>query len=349
MQKLLFTGETCLNSIHGIAIANSTNLEFLKERFCIDIAIEINNINDHSKVSINKVISLFKRSILIIKKSISTKYDYFYIVFSLSTFGSLKTLVYILSFKLFNKGRIVLHIHRGDFLLSFYKNKINRFLTKTIFKLTDKVIVLSEIQKKEMSVFKNVSFEVLQNTVDVELIPKDDENNKTKYIYISNYLLDKGILNLLDAFVELKKQYPHIYIETYGSFADESLKAKILNYADSQIIINDVIQGIEKFNKIVSSDCLILPSWNEGQPIVLLEAMSLGVPIIATKVGLIPDMLGDSYPYLANPNETESLKKEIMKFINSDNVDLISKELKERYDKYYSREEHKKRLFEIFD
>ena len=45
---------------------------------------------------------------------------------------------------------------------------------------------------------------------------------------------------------------------------------------------------------LASSKCLILPSYGEGYPLVILESLSQGIPVLATDVGGIPDLLGDT-------------------------------------------------------
>lgn len=346
--KILFFGELPTNSINGVAIANKTNLTFLKKSFAIDIVEEDNNLRDHAQISFRKFSNILNQITLIINKSISNRYNYFYLVFSLSTFGAIKTLMTILFFRLFNRGKIILHIHRGDFFSRFHKGILNKTLTWLIFQMTHKVIVLSEKTKTEIEKTLNKSCEVLYNTVDIEYKFDYTEKQNLKFLYISNYLIDKGILDLLVVFKKLCIQYPNISLQTYGAFSDQNLKKSILSFNSSNIKVCDTISGIEKFKKIVQSDCLILPSWNEGQPIVILEAMSVGTPIIATNVGLIPDLLGINYPYLANANDHQSLEETIIKFIKSEENIYISKGLKEKYDRLYCKRKHEEDLFKIF-
>jgi glycosyltransferase involved in cell wall biosynthesis len=75
--------------------------------------------------------------------------------------------------------------------------------------------------------------------------------------------------------------------------------------------------------------------------------MSVGTPIIATNVGLIPDLLGINYPYLVNACDQQSLKETIIKFIESDNNN-IAKELKEKYVTLYCKKKHEENLLKIF-
>lgn len=346
--RILFFGEFPAKSINGVAIANGTNSSLLKKSFTIDIIEEENNFKEHAQISFRKFSNVLKQLILIIGKSCFNYYTYFYLVFSLSTFGAIKTLLAILCFRLSNRGKVILHIHRGDFFSRFHKGIINKTITWLIFKMTHKVIVLSEKPKIEIEKAFNKSCEVLYNTVDIEYEYYYTEKQSIGFLYVSNYLIDKGILDLLEVFKNLCYKYPKITLQTYGAFSDQDLKKSILSFNSSNIQINDTISGIEKFEKIAEADCLILPSWNEGQPIVLLEAMSVGTPIIATNVGLIPDLLGINYPYLVNACDHQSLKETIIKFIESDNNNNIAKELKEKYVTLYCKKKHEENLLKIF-
>lgn len=349
MKRLLFFGELYPSSINGIAIANNVNVELLRKRFSVDIVLEEKDFNKHAKISLSKFGLVLNQIASIMRYSISQRYNYFYLVFSLSTFGGVKTLLAILCFRLFNSGKVVIHIHRGDFFSRFHKGVVNKSISKLVISLCHNVIVLSEKPKQEMELIFDKNCDVLYNTVEIESDFVCHNPKKNEFIYISNYLLDKGILDLLEVFKKLNTTYPHISLETYGAFSNQEIKEKILSYSSSNIKINETINGLDKFKKIAEADCLILPSWNEGQPIVLLEAMSIGVPIIATNVGLIPDLLGPDYPFLANAQDQLSLERTIIQFIECDKVNEISKELKDKYNSLYSKNKHESALYRIFD
>lgn len=347
-RSLLFYGELPPDSINGIANANHVNLEMLKSYFRIDIIQEKSNLAEHEKISIWKIVELIRNNFLIISKSIFHRYNFFYLTFSLSTTSSFKALTAILCFRLFNKGKIVLHLHRGDFFTRFYVKKVNRIIAKLTFKFCDKIIVLSENQKYEFDAAFNKSFTVLQNTVELEYAQKLNTRRTNNFIYISNYLIEKGIMDLLEVFMELSKKYKEITLKTYGAFSDNHLKENILKFNSSNISICGTICGIEKFNEIAKSDCLILPSWNEGQPIILLEAMSVGTPVIVPNVGLIPEMLGSDYPFFTIPRDKASLEKKLSQFIEQKNRESISKMVQNRYLSFYSQKSHAERLLKIF-
>jgi glycosyltransferase involved in cell wall biosynthesis len=347
-RRLLFYGELPPDSINGIANANHVNLEMLKSHFRVDIIQEKSNLAEHEKISIWKLVQLIENNFLIISKSIFHKYDFFYLTFSLSTTSSFKALTGIFFFRLFNRGKVVLHLHRGDFFTRFYVKKVNRFIAKLTFNFSHKIIVLSDNQKHEFDAVFNKSCYVLHNTVELEYPSQVKNRHTSKFIYISNYLIGKGIMDLLEVFAELSNEYKEITLSTYGAFSDIRLKEKIFKFNSSQISIHGPISAQEKFKIIAEADCLILPSWNEGQPIILLEAMSVGTPVITSKVGLIPELLGADYPFLSMPRDKSALKKVILQFMKQENTTSISQKLEKRYAEYYSQKKHEESLLNIF-
>ena len=346
--KILFWGGLPPATINGVTISNLINLNILSKEFQIDCIEECNSFRHHGKLSLFKIKSFVKSNLAIIKRAYKNHYKYFYLVFSVSTLGGIKTLLAIVCFRMFNQGKVVLHIHRGDFFSAFYKSRINKIIASLVLILTNKIIVLSESQKKEIQLKFNNCVEVLTNTVEIEYKYDPIVKQNINFLYISNYLVDKGILDLLEVFKKLIKKYPYINLQTFGAFSDQQLKKIILGYNSTNIQIHNTISGIEKFQIISQSDCLILPSWNEGQPIVLLEAMSVGTPVISTNVGLIPELLGSDYPFLSLARDQVSLENTIIKFIESKTNPLISKELIEKYNNFYSHKKHKETLFQIF-
>lgn len=347
--SLLFWGLLPPININGIALSNQINLNSLSKVFQIDRIEEEYSIQNYEKMDFFKFKSLFHSIFRLIKKTWTKRYKYFYLVFSLSTFGAIKTLAIIITFRLFNKGKIVLHIHRGDFFTQFYKSWLNKKITSLIFGMVQKVILLSESQQNEFQSKFNRKFEVLPNSSEMEFENNNFARKNFSFIFISNYLIDKGILDLLEVFESLAKIYPNIKLDTFGAFPNQFIKDTVLKFNSSNIQIHNSITGIDKYKRIAQADCLILPSWNEGQPLVLLEAMSVGTPVITTNVGLIPELLGSDYPYFSTPKVKKSLEETVTRFIESTSNLIISRELNERYNALFSQSKHEERLFQIFD
>ena len=230
-RSLLFYGELPPEAIHGIASSNMMNLKLLENNFEIVIIKEISIPGRKSPIALKKTFRLIKDHCLIIFKAFQQKFDFFYLTFSISFMGGLKTLFSIICFRIFNRGKVILHIHRGDFTNWYNKNISNRLLANLVIKLSGKIIVLSDIQKTAFNeIFAKPVF-VLHNTVEYEFDNTLTEKKNNHFIFISNYLSEKGIFDLLDVFSKLLTKYPDITLHTYGAFLTCRNKGK-----DSEIL-----------------------------------------------------------------------------------------------------------------
>ena len=351
MNKLFFFGELPPNTVNGISLSNEMNLSILKEYFTIKIIEEIVPFKLHNKFSMFKLFLQVKNITYAVKSLFLNKYDYLYLSYPVSLMGSTKILILIIFYRIFNKkGIIVLHLHRGDFDV-YIKSMVNKFIAERIFSFTNKLIVLSQNCKVFFNHhYSNLEISILRNTVtpNYNVNKKSHKKNLINILFLSNYIKQKGIIDLLEAFSAIRIKYPHAFLKCNGNFSDMQLKDKLYQYESDQIAIGGPIYGDEKFEKILKSDLLVLPSWNEGQPLVLLEAMALGIPVLATKTGDIPEMLGKEYPFLVEPRDIEGLKLKLIEFIEMEDASAISKNLTKLFNEKFSPKMHRENLINIF-
>jgi teichuronic acid biosynthesis glycosyltransferase TuaC len=97
-----------------------------------------------------------------------------------------------------------------------------------------------------------------------------------------------------------------------------------------------------------TADAFVLPSKSgEGLPLVALEAMSCGLPVIATNVGGISEIMEDTYGKLVPPNNPEALAKAILEFAETD-FSLLKNELRAIIEEKYGWDKNVERLMEIY-
>jgi len=348
-KKILFFGELPPSTINGISFSNDLVISHLRDDYILDVVEEKSPLKYHNKRFL-KVIPFFKYFVTILGKAITKKYAFFYLVFPTSTAGAFKVLSIVSYFWLFNRAKIIVHIHRGDFF-DFYRKPFNKIMFNILKMMIYKIVVLSYRQKKDMELLGGNKISVLENSIPMEKtnIEKRPPEGFMRFVYVSHYIESKGILDLLKAFSDLSQNNPKIKLFCYGEYSDEKLKQKIEKYSSDNIIISNSIHGSAKMQRLSDADCLILPSWNEGQPIILLEAMSVSTPIIATQVGLVDEMLGEDYPFLCEPKSYDSIKDAILRFINYADKKNIGSRLHDIYWQKFNRKEHKQRTLALFN
>ncbi len=135
-------------------------------------------------------------------------------------------------------------------------------------------------------------------------------------LYLGRITWVKGLHILIKAFAQVKKLYPEMKLKLAGP-SDEHYEKYLRKLSLKHGLLDSVdfigpIYGEEKINLISLSTILILPSLKEYTGGVLLEAQALGVPVIATRVGAVPEMMIDGKTgLLVKPNDELELAKAI--------------------------------------
>lgn len=344
--KILIWGEFPPNTVTGISVSNQYIYNILKDgKFNVEIIEEYS----WNKSSLGKINSLLKNSFTLTRKSLSEKIQILYFNIPLSIFGLIKILLMLIPFRFFSyKSTRIGHLHRGDFKDFISKRFINRILLRIVLKRTNKIIVLSDKYVNDVKTFsRRVEVLVLHNTSSIQRKKEsDDKTYKKEFVCISNYIESKGIKELVQSF---SNDAMHEFsLDIYGNIYESNFYKEIENIKSNNVHLNDAVDRDELEETLDKYDCLILPSWNEGQPIIVLEAMSLGIPVIATSVGDIPNMLGDDYKLYANPKDIPSLEEAILRFDKTDQKSKISEYLLERYHSKYSNDSYKSKVLDIF-
>lgn len=280
---------------------------------------------------------------------LKAKPRYVYLNVPLSFVGELRLLFTCLIVKVFSrKSKLVGHIHRGDLNSWINRNFFNRYVFRVNLNLFSTMVLLSKkFENDLLKMFPWAHTTVIPNTSLLEGIQR--ENNQTftsNFICISNIIRTKGLGDLVEAFQD--KRLKDSYLTIAGNVYDKVFFKSISRYANRNIsfIVNPDRDRVTDL--LGNADCLILPSWNEGQPLVILEAMSLGIPIIATDVGDIPDMVGNDYPFICQPHNPSKLVEKILMFINYYEKEKLGEQLKNTYYSKYSRKLFTDKIIELF-
>jgi glycosyltransferase involved in cell wall biosynthesis len=349
-KKIKFYGEIPPKTIHGASISNLINIQLLIKHFDVEIIEEFSNLKYHNQFSFYKLISFSSSLLKLFKSSISHKSDYFYGVIYLSTFGILKNIISTLIFKIFNpKSKVILHFHRSDFR-KFISTKINYSLFKILNLLVDEFILLSKSQKIDFPTECNSS--ILYNTIELELPDQEIIKNSNDYIlYIGNYIEEKGILDLILAVKKYNNENNNkLKLICHGNIVNHLFYKLIEKEVKDEdyIILNGPIYDEYKMRLIKNAKFTILPSYNEGMPLTLLESISVGTPMIITKVGYVSEVLGNNYPLYCNAKDINSIIRCFNSFDKIDNKLEFKSYLFQIYKNNFSHKFHQDQLLKIF-
>ena len=225
---------------------------------------------------------------------------------------------------LFNR-KVVMHIHSGAFK-TYYRD--NEEFVRRILLRCDAIVALSDEWK---NFFENEvghpSVFVINNVVSEPFKLDDADERKDEKLHLLFLGLinnDKGIFDLLQSFAQLGDSVKNnLVLHVCGAGETERLKNMIQSlHLEHSVAFEGWVSGMEKVRLLNCCDVFVLPSYYEGLPISILEAMSYGMAIVSTRVGGIPSVVTtDENGYLLEPGETKALAKTIETLV--ENRDLV--------------------------
>lgn len=149
--------------------------------------------------------------------------------------------------------------------------------------------------------------------------PEDKE--KIIFLFIGRIMKEKGIDELLDAAKRIKQDYGCVEFDIVGPMEDD-YKDVINEYADSDIINYYGFQSDVK-PYINKCHCFILPSYHEGMANTLLEAASMGRPLITSNIHGCKEAVDDN-GYLVNVKDVDDLYMKLKQFIELSYEDKVN-------------------------
>lgn len=301
---------TVVNSYYKAGLDKKINLKYIE------------TVNDGNKLSkILKMIKGFFQFIFNVKN-----YDIVHIHMS-SRYSTWRKSIYINISKLINK-KIILHMHGSEFDI-FYKEECNDFQKKYIKKMFNKantIIALTEEWKIFLShITDKKKIVVIKNSIQVPSNFNKNINNKN-ILFLGIIGKRKGLYDLIEVIKKLKKKYKdiHLYIGGNGEVK------KLLELMKSNNLQNNItylgwLNEEQKIKYLKKCTYYILPSYNEGQPLSVLEAMGYKCVTISTNINGIKEIITSKKDgILIDPGDTKKLYDEIVELINT-------KELRKKY------------------
>ncbi|MFA5118288.1 MAG: glycosyltransferase [Candidatus Omnitrophota bacterium] len=216
---------------------------------------------------------------------------------------------------------IVLSAHGCDINL-YLKTFFRRVQISGAIKHCRALTVVSNAQKSIIEELElgYVKMEVVQNGVDQEkfslkekVVCRKKLNLKSDgkiILFIGQLIEVKGVMYLLEAIKRIKEnRQSNVTLYVVG---DGDLRHEVETFVESSGLQEQVkLCGKRNYDEIPdwigASDCLCLASIREGFPCVVVEALSCGRPVVASKVGGIPDLISGKNGFVCQPRDVEML------------------------------------------
>lgn len=329
------------NDVNVLMVGSSTNVKggmttlvqsFLQHEFSPPISLtyivshsekgRIFNSFFFAKSLVDIVFHLAAGKMDIVHLHMSDKGSFFrkYIVFKIS--------------KWFGK-KVIVHMHGGDFE-AFYSRMPHQvqLLIHDMLKNADKVIALGNNWETTLHEIEPLAdLAVLMNSVPIpKYKEKKNGDSVLKILFLAVMNESKGILDLIDASVsviekaEEQKKRIRFEIAGDGPLYEEAQKMVSQYQLNDYFHFHGWVDKEEKEQLLQQSDLFVLPSYFEGLPMSILEAISYGMPVISTKVGSIDEAVKEGVNgYLIEPGDINALEDRLHSAISNPSFDEMGK------------------------
>ncbi len=353
MEKTLIVGPLP-PPYHGVAVMIKWLVEGLRKRNEISF-IHLNTQDPQKNKGFGKFTPrnswfALKAIFVLFKLLLREEIEVVYIPISQNFWGFARDSLFVLISGFVFRRKVVIHLHGGYFKTFFTESFwLRKKYMKFVFKYVDRGIVLGHCLKYLLEdVLSEDKIDVVPNGIDAfpfeEIRGERKDNGKFKILFAGVLEQSKGFFDLIKAVPTLARHYPDIEVVIAGRWQGNGLK----NIVESYVRKNDlekyvrfvgVVTGEEKMNLFKSSDVFVLPTYYhlEGQPVVILEAMAAGLPVITCERGSIKEMITHKENgFIVSPFSPEEIAEKISLLIEDKDLrkkmgEKSQKKVKERF------------------
>lgn len=191
---------------------------------------------------------------------------------------------------------------------------------------------------------------LIPNPIDISSSNRSDILKSEQVVFVGHVNKQKGVLDLLHAWESSSARTAGAKLKIIGP-----IQAGFAELIDpwrgmSDVVFTGQLSHEEVMAEIASSKCLVLPSYTEGFPNVVLEAFATGTPVVASDVGALPEMLSDNAGIIIKPGDVNGIGKAIDDlFFDSDRANCIAASGRAKVVEKYSDRTVEEALFDCWD
>jgi glycosyltransferase involved in cell wall biosynthesis len=251
-----------------------------------------------------------------------------YVPIAQNTLGFLRDSLFMLPAR-WRGARLVIHLHGGGFA-QFYRsaNFLTRLFLRWCLSRVDLAIVLHDkfrnifgglVPASRIAVVENG---IVDEFATVSRIRDRPRSERLRVLFLATLVESKGFVDLLHAAPAVLREIPDVEFVFVGDGTgfpeSENARAWAAERGlQDQVKFVGPKWGHEKYQALLEADVLAFPTWYpyEGQPIVVIEAMAAGLPIVTTRHAAIANTLGEGGAVYARPRDADDLALQLIKLL----------------------------------
>ena len=304
------------------------------------------NINEIGEFKLVKIVRFLKLIVFAFKIGLKRGLKKVYFSHTIRSAGFYRDLPVLLILRFFG-CRIIYHLHNS----SSRFDRMSSILFKGLYKGSDVVFLADTlVNSRFYTVAGKVS--VIHNFSDFGGLGIQSRTSLTNIIYVANLHLFKGYELLLEVCDELDKRGLGFELNIFGADGElttDSINFYVSSYKSMKVRAWGEVSREELLKQYLKADIVMLFSMDEALPLCLVEGMSLGLPIIATDIGGVSELVENEFNgFIVGRNSLEIVEKIQLLISNPNLLRKFSEAAFSKYEGFFSKEVYFQKFNQIF-
>jgi len=348
---------------HGVAVATETLVAACRSR---GIAIRHLDISDRRGIQhvdqpdFHDVLLFVRQWFELVWRLAIERPGLVYLSISQSTIGFLRDSLFVVLARVF-RARVVIHLHGGNFRAWYdARSSLMQRLVRYVLSLVAAFVILGETFRCSFEgIIEPRKLRVVPNGIDWPghdgIAPR--KRARRRILYLGTLSKAKGAIVLLQSVAQVASKFPNIEFVFAGRWLRES------DRAEAQALLHDLrtavaakfvgeVAGAQKRTLFESSDIFVFPGLQqEGQPLVVIEAMAAGLPVIFTDRGCLKETVVEGVTGLEVPaSDPQRLAEKLLWLLEQPQLmQTMGEQARRRYEELYSRHRFMENMTNLFE
>lgn len=230
-----------------------------------------------------------------------------------------------IAIKLLYKKPYVIWGRGNDVYIPNYFIRLSR---KILLDRADAILALTSDMQKKLEKITSRNVLVVPNGIELtdlnaHTLGVKNEVDEKQIIFVGSLYLVKGVQYLIRAMEIILNQIPNAQLILVGDGYDRINLEKLTTELQLERCVKFIgrVDHQQVSYHLSLADVFVLPSLSEGFPNVLLEAMAFGLPIVASRIGGIPDIIEDGiHGYLVEPKDVLGIAEKVLKILADESL-----------------------------
>ncbi len=223
---------------------------------------------------------------------------------------------------------MIVHLHAAQFA-QFYRGlpRFARWLTRRTLQIPPVIVVLGPASRRfvtEVLEVPTAKVRIVPNGVPAAPLPRSLQARTRQILFVGNLSERKGVGDLLQALSlpGWDRAHTRVILAGGGDVAGYRHQAQALGLGD-WVEWTGWVEREQVAQLMASADILVLPSYDEGLPLVILEAMAQSVAVVCTPVGEIPELIQDGlHALFVAPGDAPALARQLQRLLHDEPLRL---------------------------